>query len=200
MRYRSVLWILLSVFALSCTRAPLPSPPPSPVGTIAVLPPNNRTDDPLLVASDSFWDPYAPRAKPVTVADVLAAEARLQLERRGFTVTPVETVERALGTHTPGSPQEAADLAAQGKLEGNVLYIEIKRWEPDMPLHPQWVLVALEASLIEVATGRVMWTAHRALQPTPTPGAISRWVAYMIATRAVTEELLSPWGPEQPAS
>jgi len=181
-------------------RASTPLPLPTIVRTVAVLPPNNRTDDPLLAASDSFWDPYAPRAKPVTVADVLVAEARLQLERRGFTVTPVETVERALGNHTPGSPQEAADLAAQGKLEGNVLYIEIIRWEPDVPIHPQLVLVALEASLIEVATGRVVWTTPRALRPTPTPGAISRWVAYMIAAREVTKELLSPWGPEQPDS
>ena len=98
MRYRSVLWILLSVFALGCTRAPLPSPLPAPVGTVAVLPPNNRTGDSLLVASDSFWDPYAASSQHVTVADVLAAEARSQLERRGFTVASADAVEAAVGT------------------------------------------------------------------------------------------------------
>lgn len=200
MRYTNILCALLTVLALSCAPAAISPPPPTTMRAVAVLPPNNRTDDPLLVASDSFWDPYAPRSQPVTVADVLAAEARLQLERRGFTVTPAETVESALGNHAPSSPQEAADLAAQGKLAGNVLYIEIIRREPDAPIRPQLVLVALEASLINVATGRVVWTTHRAWRPTPTPGAVSRWVAYMVAARQVTEELLSLWGPEQPDS
>src|SRR5712691_11659288 len=112
MRYTNILYILLLIVALGCARASIPPPPPTIVRTVAVLPPNNRTDDPLLVTSDSFWDPYVPRSQPVTVADVLVAETRLQLERRGFRVTPVETVESALGSHAPGSPQEAADLVA----------------------------------------------------------------------------------------
>lgn len=124
----------------------------------------------------------------------------MQLERRSFSVVSAEAVEAAIGSHTPGSPEEAADLAARGKLEGSALYLEIKRWEMDMPLHPKRVLVALEASLIDVATGRIMWTAHYPLRPVPTPGAVTRWAADMIAAHEVAEEMLAPWGPERPAS
>ncbi len=136
----------------------------------------------------------------MTVADVLAAEARSQLEQRGFTVASAYAVEAAVGKFFPGSPQEAAELIARSKLADTALWIEITRWEPDMMLHPKVVLVALEASLIEAATGNIVWSMHRSLRPTPTPGAVSLWVAYMIAAREVVEELLSPWGPEQPAS
>lgn len=200
MNHKRVSWLLLSVFALNCARAPLPSPPPAPVGRIAVLPPNNRTGDPLLVASDSFWNPYAAGSQRVTVADVLAAEARSQLERRGFTAASADAIEAAVGKFFPGSPQEAAELIARSNLADTALWIEITRWEPDMMFHPKVVLVALEASLIDAATGNIVWTMHRSLRPTPTPGAVSLWAAYMIAAREVVEELLSPWGPERPIS
>ena len=60
------------------------------------------------------------------------------------------------------------------------------------PLHPRRIIVALEARLIDTATGHVVWTAHPPLRPVPTPGAITRWVAYTIAARKVAEELLAP--------
>ena len=198
MRPGGGLWLLLSVLVLGCTPASLPSPPPAPVGRVAVLPPNNRTGDPLLVASNSFWDPYAANSQPVTVADVLAAEARSQLERRGFTVVAADAVEAAVGQSPPGSPQEAAELVARSKLADAALWIEITRWEPDMQIHPKLVLVALEASLIDSATGHIVWSVHRPLRPTPTPGAVSLWVAYMIAAHDVAAELLAGWGSEQP--
>ena len=200
MRYLGGLWMLLVVLGLGCARTPRLSPPPAPVGTIAVLPPNNRTGDSLLVASDSFWDPYAASSQRVTVADVLAAEAHSQLERRGFTVASADAVEAAVGKFSPGSLQEAAELVARSKLADTALYIEITRWEPDMPIHPKLVLVALQASLIDTATGNIVWSVHRSLRPTPTPGATSLWVAYMIAAHEVVEDLLSPWGPERPVS
>ncbi|HJY81125.1 MAG TPA: hypothetical protein VKK81_08585 [Candidatus Binatia bacterium] len=192
--------LLLSALAISCGRPPAPPAPPATIHAVAVLPPNNRTDDPLLFKNDLFWDPFARRSKPVTVADCLAAEARAQLEQRGFSVSSPEEVEKAIGSRPPENPQEAAALATQGKLSGSVLYLEIKRWEPDMPIRPARVLVAMEASLIDTATGQVVWTGHQALQPMPTPGAINLWSAYMIVAHNVVASLLSPWGPEQPSS
>jgi hypothetical protein len=165
-----------------------------------VLPPYNRTGDPLLISSSSFWEPDIPGAQRETVAEVLSAEARRQLERRGFATVAPEVVGTALGNRTPRSLEEAAAWVTGGKLTGNALYIEINRWEPDIPLHPRWVLVALHASFIETASGYVVWTAHLPLHPIPTPGVISRWVAYMIAARKAAEELLVPLGPERPAS
>src|SRR5215467_9481452 len=131
MIYRLLLLLLLSVLTLHCTHAPVIPPLPATIQTVAVLPPNNRTGDPLLVESASFWDPYADRPGRVTVADVLAADARAQLERRGFKVMAPEAVTAAIGNQAPGSPEEAATLVARAKLAGSALYIEIRRWDAD---------------------------------------------------------------------
>src|SRR5216683_5559074 len=100
---RRFLLLLLPVLTFSCALPPNAPPLPATVRTIAVLPPNNRTGDPLLIESASFWDPSAARPGRVTVADVLAAEARAQLVRRGFTVMAPEAVTAAIGNQTPSS-------------------------------------------------------------------------------------------------
>jgi hypothetical protein len=158
-----------------------------------VLPPNNRTGDPLLIESASFLHPDADRPGRVTVADALATEVRAQLTRRGVTVIAPAVVTAAIGTQTPHSPEEAAEVAARGKLEASVLYMEIRRWEADMSsLHPQRVMVALEARLLDPATGQTVWSAQRPLHPVPTPGVIVRWMAYTIAARKVAAALFTP--------
>ena len=193
MSARRFLLLLLPVLTLSCATPPGPPPLPATARTIAVLPPNNRTGDPLLIESASFWHPDTDRPGRVTVADALATEVRAQLARRGLTVITPEVVTAAIGTQTPHSSEEAAEVAARGKLEGSALYIEIRRWEADMsPLHPQRVVVALEARLLDAATGQTVWTAQRPLHPVPTPGAVVRWMAYTIAARKVAEELFTP--------
>jgi hypothetical protein len=193
MIYRHFLWLLLPLLMLHCALPPNVPPLPATVQTIAVLPPNNRTGDPLLIESASFFHPDAAGPGRVTVPDALAAEARAQLERRGFRVMTPEAVMTAIGNQTPSSPEEAADLAARGQLEGSALYIEIRRWEADMsPTHPRRILVALEVRLIDTATGQAVWTAHLPLRPVPTLGVVTRWRAYMIAARKVTEELFAP--------
>ena len=190
---RRFLLLLLPVLTLSCALPPNAPPLPATARTIAVLPPNNRTGDPLLVESASFLHPYADRPGRVTVPDVLATETREQLARRGVKVMAPEAVIAAIGNQTPRSPEEAADLAARGKLEGSALYIEIRRWEADMPpLHPRRIIVALEARLLDVATGQAVWVAQRPLHPVPTPGVVVRWMAYTIAARKVAEELFTP--------
>jgi hypothetical protein len=177
---------------LSCAAPPGPPPLPATARTIAVLPPNNRTGDPLLIESASFLHPDADRPGRVTVSDALATEARAQLARRGVKVIAPEAVTAAIGNQTPRSPEEAADLATRGKLEGSALYIEIRRWEADMsPLHPRRIIVALEARLLDAATGQTVWTAQWPLHPVPTPGAVVRWMAYTIAARKVAEELFA---------
>jgi hypothetical protein len=194
------LWLFLSMLTLGCAPRPLAPPPSVPAQTIAILPPNNRTDDPLVGGGESFWDVFASQSQQVTVGDLLAAETRAQLEQRGFTVVPPAVVKAALSGRAPGSVEEAAELAAQDKLKGAILYIEITRWESDMPIRPDGVLVALDASLIDAASGRLLWTTHQPLRPVPTPGAINQSTAYIIAARQVTEELLSSWGTKRPTS
>jgi hypothetical protein len=118
---------------------------------------------------------------------------REQLTRRGVKVVAPEVVTAAVGKQTPQSPEEAVALAARGKLEGSALYIEIRRWEAEMsPLHPRYVMVALEARLLDTATGQTVWTTQCPLHPVPTPGVATRWRAYTIAARKVAEDLFPP--------
>ena len=198
MTSRRLVWTALAVLMCSCALSPISPPPPATIRTVAVLPPYNRTGDSLLVAGSSLLETYVLRSRPVTVGDVLAADIRAQLPQRGYIVVTPEVVEAAIGSQVPHSPQEAADVAARGKLEGSVLYIQINRWEPgDETLHPRSVLVAVDASLIDATTGRVVWTAHLPLRPVLTPGSVTLGAAYTLASREVTKELLTAWGPER---
>ena len=185
------------LLAGACARPVAPPPPRDLIRTVAVLPPNNRTGDPLLVAGASMLEKYALASDRVTVPDVLASEARLQLAHRGFTVVPPDEVERASQGRAPGSPQAAAEIAARAKLAGVALYIEIRRWEPDAPTHPAFVLVGLGASLVDPATGRVVWSAERPTSPVPSPGEVALGPAYVTAARKVMAELLAPLGAER---
>ena len=178
--------------------APRSAPPAIAGGTIVVLPPNNRTGDPLLVAGASFFEKYALQSDRITVPDVLAAEARQQLARRGFEVIAAERVSEAIGTRVPTDASNAADLAATHQLNGMVLYIEIRRWEADVPVHPVFVIASVEASLIEPSTGRVLWSKDHPSRPIPTPGVVNLGDAYSIAARALVTELVRELGVEQP--
>jgi len=200
MSTRYGVWMLVSLLVSGCTAHPISPPRLVSAQTIAVLPPNNQTDDPLVVAGDILWDLFANRSRRVTVTDVLAAEARAQLKQRGFTVVPATVVEEAIGDHTPNSLEEAAALTTQRKIKGSALYIEITRWEPDTSLHPSRVLVSFEANLIDGTTGRILWTTHHPLRPVPTPGATTQGGAYQIAAHHVAAQLLRAWGTQQPTS
>ena len=190
-------WLPVLSLIAACAR-PLPPPPADMVRTVAVLPPANRTGDPLLVAGTSFLEKYALKSDRVTVPDVLASEARLQLARRGFTVVSADDVERATEGRAPGSPAAAAEIAFRAKLTGLALFLDVRRWEPDAPTHPTFVLVGLTASLVDPATGRVVWSAERRMSPVPTPGEVALGPAYVTAARKVVDEVLAPLGPERP--
>jgi hypothetical protein len=112
-----------------------------------------------------------------------------------------QTVAAAVSGQTPTSPQDAAALATRGQLTGNALYFEIRQWEPaDSSLRPRRVLVALDASLIDVATGRLVWTAHLPLRAVQTSGAVTRADVYTLAAHEVARELFVAWNPGRPAS
>jgi hypothetical protein len=192
MRCHRLLW-LLPVLTLSCASSLVSPPLPTAIRALAVLPPNNQTGDPLFVGGTSLLEKYIFRSQPVTVADVLAVEVRIQLEQRGITVLPREQVDAALGHQIPRSPKDAANLARHGKLEGSVLYMEIVQWQPAQAdsLHPWRMLVAIHVDLIDVASGRVVWSAHLPLRPVPTSGAVTRADADMIAAQRVARDLFA---------
>jgi len=192
---RRVAWLCL--LAAACGRPVAPPPPADLPHTVAVLPPANRTGDALLVAGTSLLEKYALRTDRITVPDVLASEARLQLTRRGFAVDSPDDIENVTHGRAPGSPEAAAEIASRAKLAGLALFLEIRRWEPDAPTHPAFVLVGVTASLVDPATGRVVWRAERATAPVATPGEVALGPAYVTAARKVIEELLAPLGPER---
>ena len=190
--------LLAILAAVGCGRSHPAQPPSDLEHTVAVLVPNNRTGDHLLVAGTSFIEKYAFASSRVTVPDVLASEARLQLARRGFTVVDKDVVEKATEGKTPGSAEAAAEIASHGKLPGLALWLDIRRWEPDAPTHPAFVIVAVTASLVEPATGKVKWSVDRPAAPVPTPGEIALGPAYVTAARKVAHELFASLGEEQP--
>jgi len=182
----------LAVLCLAGCASPRPAPPANLGRVIAVLPPYNRTGDRLLVMGAGLIDRYVRHADVVTVPDVLLSEARFQLQGHGFEVAPGPTVEAALKGRAPTSPASAAELAAQGGLRGLVLYLELRRWEPDAPVRTAFVIVGLGASLIDPSTGNVVWKEDRRSAPVPTPGEITLQSAYVTAARKVMREMLAP--------
>ena len=194
MKPRYALCLLFA--AWSCARPPAP-PPPLPSHTVAVLPPNNQTGDTLLVAGASILEKYALNTDRITVPDILASEARIQLARHGFDVIAPETVEAATLGRIPNDAKEAGAIAVRGHLEGNVLYIDLRRWEVDVPFHPSSVIASLEVTLLDPASGRIVWTADHPSRPVPTVGVVNLGDAYAIAARKVMEELLAPLGGER---
>jgi len=188
---------LLLVLLTACGRHAQPGAPPNVPHTVAVLPPNNRTGDPLLVTGASFLERYATHGPRLTVADVLAGESRAQLERRGFDVVPDDKVDDAVHGRTPGSAEAAAEIARHGDLHGAVLYLEVRRWDPDAPTHPAFVVVGLDAAIVDVDSGKVLWSLGRAAQPVATPGEVTLGAAYATAARKVMNEILASLGPER---
>ncbi len=190
-------WLPLLLLACACSR-PVAPPPPDMARTVAVLAPANRTGDALLVAGTSFFEKYALKSDRVTVPDVLASEARVQLAHRGFTVVSAAEVESATQGRAPGSPEAAAEIASRAKLAGLALFLDIRRWEPDASTHPAFVLVGITATLVDPASGRVVWSVERPTAPIATPGEVALGPAYVTAAHKVMEELLAPLGPERP--
>jgi hypothetical protein len=167
--------VLVLAAASGC---PHPSaPPPPPVARVAILPPVDHTGSGLLVAGGSLLERYAFRSPRVTVADLLAAEAAAVLRERGVGLVGAEAV-------------------ADGS--GATLRLEIWRWEPDGDTQPASVLVGLEATLVDGASGRTIWRWRPQPHPIATTGAVTLAVAHQIAARAAVAELLASWQQRVP--
>ena len=94
-----------------------------------------------------------------------------------------------------GDPLAALALARESGITNRVLYLEIRRWEPDAPTQTRFVIVALSASVVDAATGQELWREDRRAAPVPTPGTITLESAYVVAARRVIAEMLAPLRP-----
>ena len=188
-------FLLFSLWLVAACANPPAPPDLRPGQAIAVLPPNNRCGDPLLVSGASFLDRYVFHARPVTVGDVLAAETRFQLAERGVAVIPRAALAQAIDGQVPQSPQAAGEIVARGKLDALALYLEIRRWEPDAPTQPAFVIVGASASLVDPASGKVVWQLDRPALPIPTPGEVTLETAYETAARKLASEIVTAIKP-----
>ena len=191
--------LLLPLSAIACVRSPAPAPPKT-VQAVAVFPPDNLTGDELLVEGGSLLEKYVFHTQRVTVADVLAAEARRQLASRGVTIIPPDVVDAAAGEHPPLGAYGAAAAAARNHIDADVLFIEIRRWEPDVPFQPRSIIVSLAATLVDPADQHTLWSADRPSRPIATPGAVTLGAADVIAAGKAIEELLAPLSAVRPPS
>jgi hypothetical protein len=184
---RIVAAIVSVAFLVGCTRAPAPAPPR--VAKVAVLPVGNRTGDTLLVAGGSVIEKYALGTPRVTVADLLQFEAGQFLRERGVQVADPEAL---VGVTAERVSDLVAALAA-AKFDGAALRLDVWRWEPDAGTHPAFVIVGLDAVLIDVASGRTVWQWRRPPRPVPTQGAVTLGGADQIAARAAVADVLDAW-------
>jgi hypothetical protein len=185
---------VLLLVAAGCARPAAPPPRDIP-RTVAVLPPHNETGRPLPVAGSSLLERYAFDTRPVTVPDLLASEARLQLASKGFTVVPAYVVAQATDNRTPVSAEAAADLAKGAHLDGAALFVDLRRWDPDPPTEPRIVIVNLVVTLVDPSTGRALWTNSWPTRPVRTVGEVTLGAADIAAARAVIEGVLAPLVP-----
>lgn len=187
-------WLIgtAALVVAACARSPTPPAAPTVVHAVAVFPPNNRTGDELLVEGGSLLERYAFHTERVTVADVLAAEARRQLAARGVAVIAPAIVDAAVADYAPRTAETAARQAARNHIEADVLYLEIRRWEPDAPFQPGRIIVSLAATLIDPADGHVVWSAAPPSRPIATPGAVTLGAADVIAAEHAIDDLLAP--------
>jgi hypothetical protein len=191
-RYLGVVVVVLGTLVGCASQA---SAPLAIAGSIAVLPTNNRTGDPLLVEGGGLVDRYIRHTERMSVGDVLQSEARFRLQEKGFDVGDWSAQQTSLKGRVPESAQTAGQIARQGGLTGRVLYLEIRRWEPDAPTQPRFVIVAISASIVDAVSGREVWREDRHAAPVPTPGAVTLESAYVIAARRVIAEILAPLRP-----
>lgn len=192
---RRLPFLLLSSWLVAACASPPAPPSLRPGQAIAVLMPNNRSGEPLLVAGGSLLDRDVFRAEPVTVGDVLAAEVRFQLADRSVAVIPQAVMAQAIDGQVPQSPQAAGEIVARGKLDALALYLEIRRWEPDAPTQPAFVIVGASASLVDPASGKVVWQLDRPALPIPTPGEVTLETAYETAARKLASQMVTAIKP-----
>jgi len=182
---------ILLLAAAGCVR-PSPPPPRELPRTVAVLPTHNETGGRLPVAGSSLLERYVFDTRPVTVPEVLASEARLQLASRGFAIVPADVVARATENRTPASAEAAADIAKKAHLDAAALFIDLRRWDPDPPTEPRVVIVNLVISLVDPSSGRTLWTNSWPTRPVRTVGEVTLGAADIAAARTVIEAVLAP--------
>ena len=92
----------------------------------------------------------------------------------------------------PPTLHEAIQVVSAARLENPALYITLGRWEAENVTSPQFVNVALDATLI-APSGKILWTSRMQSGPVATLNAIDLSDAYRMAINSVAQRLVSNW-------
>jgi hypothetical protein len=176
--------------ATSCTPAVFIPLPPT-VRRIAVLPPYypGASDTPT-----ASTDSDVRRPLEMTVGDLLAQQARAQLAQKRFDVVEPSIVKLSTKDRVPTSPQMAAQIVEQARLDATALYIEVRRWEP-MPsergMKADGVIVGLDVIMVDPKTGAILWQVNRPSRPVPLYGIVLTGQANVFVAETVMREVFA---------
>lgn len=181
---RVVTALLAATLVASCAHHTHVGPPHAPITAVAVLPIYDPAERSAVSGVFTFhsWIADTRAAVPATLAN--AVRDALIAEGVAATVTS--------GT-APKSVAEARETVTRDHLDTPALYISLGKWEASDADHPQYVEVALDASLIDAPNGRLLWTTRWQPAPVATRNATSLAAAYQAAARQVAGELVSGW-------
>ena len=176
--------------AIGCTSTVVTSLPQS-VRRIAVLPPYRlgaADTRPTVTESELLGLPSR------TIEDLLAQQARAQLQAKGFDVVAPTEVKLATKARVPTSPQMAGQIMEEANLDAAALYIEVRRWEP-MPdaraLKADGIIVALDVAIVDPKTGKILWQVHRPSRPVPLYGIVLTGQANVFVAETVMREVFA---------
>src|SRR5262249_37602028 len=182
--------------AMGCEPAVV-TPLPSTVRRIAVLPPYR------LGAADTATESQLLGLPSRTIEDLLAQQARAQLQAKGFDVVAPTELKLATKDRVPTSPQMAAEILRQANLDAAALYIEVQRWEP-MPdargLKTDGIIVALDVAIVDPKTGKILWEVHRPSRPVPLYGVVLTGQAHLFVAETVMREIFAQLAPGKPST
>ena len=185
--------------AIGCAPAVV-TPLPLVVRRIAVLPPYRlgaADTRPTATENQLLGQPSR------TIEDLLAQQARTQLQAKGFDVVAPTELKLATKDRVPTSPQMAAQILRQANLDAAALYIEVGRWEP-MPdaraLKADGIIVALDVAIIDPKTGTILWQVHRPSRPVPLYGIVLTGQANMFVAETVVREIFATLGSRKPSA
>jgi len=176
--------------AIGCTSTVVTSLPQS-VRRIAVLPPYRlgaADTRPTVTESELLGLPSR------TIEDLLAQQARAQLQAKGFDVVAPTEVKLATKGRVPTSPQMAGQIMEEANLDAAALYIEVRRWEP-MPdaraLKADGIIVALDVAIVDPKTGKILWQVNRPSRPVPLYGIVLTGQANVFVAETVMREVFA---------
>lgn len=178
--------VALALLALGAC-APYRPPPPPPLAAVALLPIADTPDRSAVTGVFTFYSWIA--ATRASVPDRLAAALRAALVARGIAVVAADLPAGV-------ALRQASAAVAALRPQTPALFVQLDKWEAENVDAPQFVDVALDATLF-APSGKVLWTTRRKAGPVATRNATDLADAYQRAADAVAHGLVGNWTADE---